>query len=221
MNDIERTLVLIKPDGTMRRYIGTRILEELAGQKDLKILAFKELKASEELAEKHYAIHKDKPFFESLVEFIKVGPVIAMIIEGVDAIQRIRGLFGNTFSHKAELNTVRGRYGIWGGINVVHASDAPRTALNEIKLWRNMASLAMEDSKPVKARINEYISKWGLSKRDHTSKLRKICRQIVNTGDRIEHLEREMVELLKEECLDSSSKDVEALVNAIVLSILT
>ncbi|MFX0068858.1 MAG: nucleoside-diphosphate kinase [Promethearchaeota archaeon] len=221
MSNIERTLVLIKPDGTMRRYIGIKILEELADQKDLKILAFKELKVSKELAEKHYEVHKDKPFFDSLVEFIKVGTVIAMIIEGVDAIRRIRGLFGNTFSHKAELHTIRGKYGIWGGINVVHASDAPETASNEMRLWHNMAGLAMEDSKLVKERIDEYTSKWGRNKKNYTSELREICRRIVNTKDRIGHLKREMLELLKEECPDSSSKDVEALVNAIAVSILT
>ncbi|MFX0097044.1 MAG: nucleoside-diphosphate kinase [Candidatus Hodarchaeota archaeon] len=221
MSGVERTLVLIKPDGTMRRYIGTKILEELTDQKDLKILAFKELRVSKELAEKHYAVHKDKPFFNGLVEFIKVGPAIAMIIEGVDAIQRTRGLFGNTFSHKADLHTIRGKYGIWGGINVVHASDAPKTASYEIELWRNITGLAVEDSKLVKERIKEYTSKWGLDKKDYTSELREICRKIVNTKSRIEHFKREMVELLKKECLDSSSKDVEALVNAIVVSILT
>lgn len=221
MSGVERTLFLIKPDGTMRRYIGTKVLEELIGQEDLKILAFEELKASKELAEKHYEVHKDKPFFHSLVEFIKVGPVIAMIIEGVDAIQRIRGLLGNTFSHKAESNTIRGKYGIWGGINIAHASDSPKTALIEIGIWRDMAGLEMEDPELVKERINGYISKWGRNKQNYTSELREICRKIVNTRDRTGHLKREMVELLKKECLDSSPKDVEALVNAIVASILT
>ena len=206
MSAVERALVLIKPDGTMRRYIGTMILEELTGQKDLKILAFKELKVSEELAEKHYAVHKDKSFFNNLVEFMKVGPVIALIIEGVDAIRRIRRLFGNTFSHKADLHSIRGKYGVWGGINVVHASDAPETASNEIGIWHNIAGLTMENSKLVKERINEYTSKWGRNKEDYTSELREICRKIVNTRDRIEHLKREMVELLKKECLDSSSR---------------
>ncbi|MFX0116135.1 MAG: nucleoside-diphosphate kinase, partial [Candidatus Hodarchaeota archaeon] len=84
---------------------------------------------------------------------------------GVDAIQRIRGLFGNTFSQKADLHSIRGKYGIWGGINVAHASDAPETALNEIGIWHNIAGLTVEDSKQIKERIDEYTSKWGRNKK--------------------------------------------------------
>ncbi|MHA1238530.1 MAG: nucleoside-diphosphate kinase [Candidatus Odinarchaeia archaeon] len=215
---VEKSLVLLKPDAYLRRYVGACILKEFLKESELQITAFKEVKVSRELAEKHYAVHRDKPFFRKLIDFITVAPVIAMIVSGEDAIRKIREMLGATFSHKAEPNTIRGRYGIWDGINVVHASDAVETGVNEINLWRNEANLMEEEVSIVDGKIREYIEKWSSVPVDHTMELRELCRKMIEEGVKEEYVKK-MSELLREECYDSSIETVENLVRVILDSL--
>ncbi len=144
----EKTFVMIKPDGIQRRLIG-KILQRFE-EAGLKIVAMKFLKVSQELAEKHYEIHKGKPFYDSLIKYITSGPVLAIVIEGENAIERVRRMVGATNPQEAIPGTIRGDFCQHIGRNIIHASDAKETAEKEIKLWFNneeIISYEMDDEK--------------------------------------------------------------------------
>ncbi|MBE9077489.1 nucleoside-diphosphate kinase [Romeria aff. gracilis LEGE 07310] len=130
---MEKTFIMIKPDGVQRGLVG-----EIIGRferKGFTLVALKQLAVSRELAEKHYDVHRDKPFFGGLVEFIISSPVVAMVWQGEGAIASARKLIGATNPLSAEPGTIRGDYGITIGRNIIHGSDAPETAQSEIALW--------------------------------------------------------------------------------------
>ena len=130
---MERSLVLIKPDAMQRRLAGT-IISRLEGQ-GLKPVALKMLHLDKALAERHYAIHADKPFFEDLVSYITSTPIIAIVFEGEGAVETIRKIMGATDPTQAEPGTIRGDFGSDIQQNVVHGSDSVETAEEEIKLF--------------------------------------------------------------------------------------
>ena len=115
-----KTFVMIKPDGVQRGLVG-EVIKRIE-RKGLKIVAMKMMKVSEELASKHYAEHKEKPFFKSLLDYITSGPVVAMVVEGKDAVKVVRTLVGATNPIEALPGTIRGDYGMDIGRNVIHAS---------------------------------------------------------------------------------------------------
>jgi len=130
---MERSLVLIKPDAIQRGLVGT-IITRLESQ-GLKLVALKMLHLDKALARRHYAIHRDKPFFESLVDYISSAPIIAIIFEGKRAVEVIREMMGPTDPAKAEAGTIRGDFGLDIGRNTIHGSDSVETAEEEIKLF--------------------------------------------------------------------------------------
>jgi len=130
---VERTFVMIKPDGVQRGLVG-EIISRLE-RKGLKIVAIKMLKIPMEMAEKHYEEHKNKLFFSSLISYITSGPVIAMVVEGKNAVKVVRKLVGATNPAEAEPGTIRGDFGLDLGRNVVHASDSIASAEREIRLF--------------------------------------------------------------------------------------
>jgi len=129
----ERTFVMIKPDGVQRGFIG-EIINRFE-KKGLKLIALKLVSVSKELAEKHYGVHKGKPFFKPTVKYITSSPVVAMILEGNNAISLVRNIMGKTDPKDAAMGTIRGDYGQFIGRNIVHGSDGPDTAEFEINLW--------------------------------------------------------------------------------------
>ena len=130
---MERSLVLIKPDAMQRGLVGTIInrIEEVG----LKPVAAKMLHMDKELARRHYAIHKDKPFFNSLVNYITSAPIIAIIFEGEKAVEIIRKTMGATDPAKAEAGTIRSDFGLDIEHNTIHGSDSTKTANEEISLF--------------------------------------------------------------------------------------
>jgi nucleoside-diphosphate kinase len=130
---MERTFVMVKPDGIQRQLAG-KIVSTFE-RRGLKIAGLKLLRITPELAGQHYAEHRDKPFFQGLVDFITSGPVMAMVLEGRDCVAMVRGMMGATDPLKAVPATIRGRYGIDIGRNVVHGSDSPASAAREIALF--------------------------------------------------------------------------------------
>jgi len=130
---MERSLVLIKPDAMQRRLAGT-IISRLENQ-GLRLIALKMLHLDRALAERHYAIHKDKPFFDDLVNYISSAPIIALVIEGNRAVEIIRKTMGATDPAQAEAGTIRGDFGLDIGRNTVHGSDSVETAKEEIRLF--------------------------------------------------------------------------------------
>ena len=132
---IERTLVLIKPDAVQRGLIG-EILKRFE-QRGLKIIATKMVWIDREFTKKHYYEHIDKPFFEELASFIEEGPLVALVIEGLKAIQVVRKIIGSTRPEEASPGTIRGDYAhfLVRGQNLVHASANEKDAKREIELW--------------------------------------------------------------------------------------
>lgn len=130
---MEQTFVAIKPDGVQRGLVGP-ILTRFE-QRGFRILGLKMLTPSRELAEKHYAVHQGKFFYPDLVKYISSGPVVAMVLEGVEVIKAVRLMVGATRPYEAAPGTIRGDYAITGLRNLIHASDSPETARDEIALW--------------------------------------------------------------------------------------
>ena len=130
---MERSLVLIKPDAMQRGLAGT-IITRLEKQ-GLKLVAIRMLRLDKTLARRHYAIHKDKPFFNSLVDYISSAPIIAAVFEREGAIAAIRKTMGATDPAKAEAGTIRGDFGVDIEHNSTHGSDSIETAEEEIKLF--------------------------------------------------------------------------------------
>ncbi len=129
----QQTLILLKPDAVQRRLAG-----EIIGRferKGLRLVGLKLVQASRELAEKHYAVHKGKPFYESLLSFLTSGPTIAMVWEGREAVIVGRNLMGITDGAKSPPGTIRGDFAISVQNNLVHGSDSPENAAIEIGLW--------------------------------------------------------------------------------------
>lgn len=130
---MERTLILVKPDAFARGLTG-EILARFE-RKGLGILALKHLTAPRETAEHHYAEHRDRPFFGELVDFITGGPLVALILEGQDAIKAARQLIGATNPLEATPGTIRGDFAIEITTNMVHGSDSPESAARETGIW--------------------------------------------------------------------------------------
>ena len=130
---MERTLILIKPDGVERGLIGPIITR--FEQRGLKLAGLKLLQVSNQLARQHYAVHEGKPFFEPLIAYITSSPVVAMVLEGPEAVQVARNTIGATRPAEATAGSIRGDFGLMVGRNLVHGSDSPENAAKEVALW--------------------------------------------------------------------------------------
>ena len=130
---MERSLVLIKPDAT-KRGLATTILSRLES-KGLKLVALRMLHVDKAMAERHYAVHSDKPFFNELIEFITSSPIVAAVFTGEGAVENIRKIMGNTNPAKAEPGTIRRDFGLDIQQNATHSSDSLEAAEKEIKLF--------------------------------------------------------------------------------------
>jgi nucleoside-diphosphate kinase len=130
---LERTFLAIKPDGVQRGLVG-----EIIGRfeaKGFKLVGMKLMTASRELAEQHYGVHKERPFFAGLVDFITSGPLVAMVWEGDGVVASARKMIGATNPLNSEPGTIRGDLAVNVGRNIIHGSDAVETAHEEISLW--------------------------------------------------------------------------------------
>ena len=130
---MERTFIILKPDAVQRGLVG-EVLGRLE-RRGLKIVAMKMIHVSDELARQHYAVHEGRPFFDSLISYISSSPVVALIVEGTNAIAVVRKSVGATNPADAEPGTIRADFGLEIGRNLVHASDGPETARSEAALW--------------------------------------------------------------------------------------
>jgi nucleoside-diphosphate kinase len=130
---MQRTLILLKPDCVQRRLIGAII--QRFEQKGLRLVGLKFLQASRDLAERHYAVHKGKGFYESLLNFLTSGPTVALVWEGREAVKVARTLMGKTDGTDSPPATIRGDYALSVQNNLVHGSDSPENAAVEIALW--------------------------------------------------------------------------------------
>jgi len=129
----ERTLIIIKPDA-IQRHLGGQIIRRLE-EKGFKLVAAKFMTISEELARRHYAVHKGKPFFEGVVKYLSSAPSLIMIWEAEGIIDMSRKMMGSTFGYEAQPGTIRGDFGCSRGYNLIHGSDSPQSAQEEIELF--------------------------------------------------------------------------------------
>jgi nucleoside-diphosphate kinase len=132
---MEKTFLMVKPDGVQRNLIG-EIVSRFE-KKGFQLVGGKLMSISQELAEEHYGEHKERPFFGELVDFITSGPVFAMVWQGENVISTARQMMGSTNPKDAALGTIRGDFGITVGKNVIHGSDSPESAVREIGLFFN------------------------------------------------------------------------------------
>jgi nucleoside-diphosphate kinase len=130
---MEQTLILLKPDCVQRRLVG--VIVQRLEQKGLRLAGMKLVQVTRELAEKHYAVHRGRSFYESLVRFVTSGPTLAIVVEGPSAITAVRNMMGPTDGTKAPLGTIRGDFALSIQNNLIHGSDSPETAAVEIPLW--------------------------------------------------------------------------------------
>lgn len=130
---MERTLVLVKPDGVQRGLIGEVIAR--FERRGLRLVAAKFMQVSQTLAETHYAEHKERPFYSGLISYITSAPVMAMVWEGAQAVAAIRQTVGSTKPVEAAPGTIRHDFGLEVGRNLIHASDKPETGEREVALW--------------------------------------------------------------------------------------
>ena len=130
---MERTLILLKPDAVQRGLVG-QVLSRFE-QKGLKLVAMKLMRITPELAARHYEAHKERKFYPGLVKFMTSSPVVALALEGIDAIKICRTLMGATFGADAAPGTIRGDFGVSRSYNLVHGSDSPEAAARELGLF--------------------------------------------------------------------------------------
>lgn len=155
---MSETLVFLKPDAVVRRYVGARTLKTFLDN-GIEFKAFRIFKPPKDfIANDHYGIHKARFFYPWLIEYVTCGPIAAAILSGDSVIEKVRALLGATVPENASLDTIRGRYGIFGGINVVHASDSNETSIKEINLWNS--SFREEGFNNVDSRLNDYINSY-------------------------------------------------------------
>ncbi len=140
---METTLILVKPDGVQRGLVG-EVIGRLE-RKGLKIAGLKMVHVSEELANKHYGEHVGKPFFNSLVSFITSSPLIALAVEGENAVEVSRNLMGATNPKEAAPGTIRGDYGLTIGMNIIHGSDSLESAERELEIFFESSEILAYD----------------------------------------------------------------------------
>jgi nucleoside-diphosphate kinase len=209
---LERSLVIIKPDGTTRRHVSALVLKALL-DRDYKLVAFREMEVTKSLAKMHYAVHSEKPFFPWLVDFISSAPVLAMIFEADGVIQGVRDALGATFVQKASPDSLRGKYGIWAGINIAHASDAPDTAISEIALWMSEGGLV--ESSEAERHARDYIKQYIGGTTDCTMDLREIVKNAIEDRNASCHVLQSLKELLSKDAAGIKKSDIDALAEAI------
>jgi nucleoside-diphosphate kinase len=174
-----------------------------------KVRAFNEMKVPESLAKLHYAVHKEKPFFPWLVDFISSAPVLAMIFEADDVIQGVRDALGATFVQKADPSSLRGKYGIWAGVNIAHASDAPETATKEIDLWTNEGGL--KESPDAESMAKEYIEQYISGGADFTMQIRVVVKNAIENSDTSQSVLDSLTELLGKDAEGISPEEIKSL----------
>ncbi|MBY8996743.1 MAG: nucleoside-diphosphate kinase [Candidatus Thorarchaeota archaeon] len=209
---MERSFVIIKPDGTARRRVSALVLKTLMNR-GYRISAFREMKVPESLAKLHYAVHKEKPFFPWLVDFISSAPVLTMIFEADDVIQGVRDALGATFVQKADPTSLRGKYGIWAGVNIAHASDAPETATKEIELWT--AEGGLEESFDAEEQAKAYVDEYSSGDADYTMEIRDVVKNAIESLDTSNNVLESLVQLLGKDSKGITPEEISALASVI------
>lgn len=194
----EDVLVFLKPDALIRRYIGARVIKEFLDA-GFKVKYFGEVRPSKEfIAKKHYAQHIGKLFYEWLIDYVTSSPLLIFILNAKDAIYKVRKLLGATISENADCDTIRGRYGIFGGINVAHASDNAENGRRELEIWEDIVKIEKEANNYMRE-ASMYISKFIDFPMVDTIRYREISMEIVKEKIEKEEAKKLLMDLLRKE----------------------
>lgn len=207
----ERTLVFIKPDAVIRRYTGARLLKSLTQNADVD--HYEVLSPERDfLANEHYSEHEGRFFYEWLVDYVTTTPLHVLILEGDQIIQKVRESLGDTVPNEADPSSLRGRYGIHGGLNATHASDSPSTAGAEISLWDSILS---DDLSNHDRRMNQYISQYIDYPQVDPLRLREVTTQLIE-GEISEEMARTTLTTLLARESDVSSSVISDLCDVMI-----
>jgi nucleoside-diphosphate kinase len=214
---LQKTLLILKPEVTIRRSPGVKVIERLL-QEPFAFFGLKRFQIPIELVKAHYVEHIEKPFFPWLRDYIRSAPVMPLIVKGEDVISRMRILLGSTMVQDASPDSLRGKYGIWKGINVAHASDSQETAKREILLWKDMGRL--DETYDSEHDLQEYIKKWDCIRVDYTQELRQLSQQLEENNDEVDRITQLMRDLLQKECVDIEQEVIEFFLKSMVNNVL-
>jgi nucleoside-diphosphate kinase len=212
---VPQLLAFLKPDAVLRKDVGATIVKELVENEDLEILSFEERSVDEGLSAEHYAHVADRPFYPWLERYVTGCPVYVMLIEVEDeeSVERLREFLGKTISHEAEPGTIRGRFGVYAGVNCVHLSDSLESGEIETTRWKERLGIA---EGRFDMSIEEFIARFDETLPDHTGLLRCLCMLIAHDGSVSEEQMAKVRTLLKEECTDATDEQLELLAQTIV-----
>jgi nucleoside-diphosphate kinase len=195
---MEQTFFFLKPDAVVRRYAGVNVLKEILNL-DCQVKAFAVAKVSREfLANKHYCMHKGKPFFDWLIEFVSWGDLVILVLEREHIIESVRNLLGPKKVEQAIQEnplSIRAKYGMFGGVNVAHASDSKSSALHEISLWREELNLRFDNLSYKK--LDSYIAKYDNFKCVRSNRYREIMNALRLTTLDLKHRRCAQIEIAK------------------------
>ncbi len=215
----DNTLFFLKPDATIRPYVGARIMKEILDSGFVPV-AFQELDLERDfLINHHYAVHKGKFFFDWLIRYVSLHPAVALIIEGNDIIPELRRILGPTFPEKAALeapNSMRARYGIFGGVNGCHASDSENAAASEIASWHSRGYLkpAGNATQLAQSYIEEHIDSPYID----SIRYRELSQMLASNPVTKPLVHEKFRELLTEETRKNGSRLIEAFADSLVMN---
>ena len=214
---MEEMLILIKPDGMVRRYSGARALKSILGLgAEIKFFGINKPDKSF-LADKHYGEHKGKFFYDNLINFMSYTELAIIIASGENITEKVRNLLGKTMCEKADISSIRGRYGTTKGINLIHASDSKETAEREVNLWRSMIKIDPEKDYTYEALA--YIKKYENFQMIDSVRYREISQDLTEGKIKREDAEKLFLELLLKET-DFEMEKIKGLPSAITENIL-
>lgn len=216
---MERTLLILKPDGVVRQHVGAKVLEQVL-RLECEVRKFGTVRPLRRfLADDHYYMHKGKSFFEWLLDFMTCTNLIVVVLEGSDIIRRVRETIGPTRVEEAVVKaprSLRARYGMFGGVNLVHASDSSVSASREIRQWSSIPDVRENDAlQEVKRYISENIDRPYVD----TLQYRNLVKEMTQSPGKLNETTKEIVRLLRRENNSLGVTDLEHFTEVILAAV--
>ena len=217
--NVAQLLTFLKADAVLRKNVGAAIVKDFLANEDMEILSFESRKVDEALSADHYAHVADRPFYPWLEHYVTACPVYVMLIEVEDdaAVDRLRAFLGKTKAHEAAPETIRGRFGIYAGVNCVHLSDSIASGQRETDLWK--ARLNIQEGN-FDLTPEELSQKYDASLPNQTLDMREICVQIADSGAASDGQKQKIRQCLKQENPELTPEHLDALLKIVLGSAL-
>lgn len=207
-------LAFLKPDAGLRRNVGAQIVRELRKGSLYQIQSFQVRQADRALLDLHYAHVTDRPFYPWLAQYINFSPVYCMLMEGgEDAVTALRDLLGATIVQKADPASLRGRFGLWGGVNCMHLSDSLESGARETALWKERAGLK---EGVFDISLDDFAARFNPALPDNTQALRDACARLAAAKQVTDADRQQVAALLGAECPGIDVKSLEVLTESVI-----